>query len=80
MKKKTFKQKEDKVSDKVLKMEDADNGVGALYLIMDTIRRKRMEEKEQEEKQKEEEAFHNKVNRGRQLLKPLEETRTETTS
>ena len=25
MKKKTFKQKEDKVSDKVLKMEDADN-------------------------------------------------------
>ena len=48
-------------------------GVGALYLVMDTIRRKRAEQKEREEKQKLEEAFHNKINKGREILKPLSE-------
>ena len=52
-------------------------GVGALYLIMDTIKRKRAEQREEETRQKEEEAFHN---RGRQLLKPLEQTVSETKS
>ena len=58
-------------------------GVGALYLIMDTIKRKRAEQREEEARQKEEEAFHNKINRGRQLLKPLEhleQTNSETKS
>ena len=48
-------------------------GVGALYLIMDTIRRKRAEQREREEKQKLEEIFHNEINKGRELLKPLTE-------
>ena len=55
-------------------------GVGALYLIMDTIKRKREEQREEETRQKEEEAFHNKINRGRQLLKPLEQIDSETKS
>ena len=54
-------------------MEDADKGVGALYIIMDTIRRKRAEQRECEEKQKLEEIFHNEINKGRELLKPLTE-------
>ena len=54
-------------------MEDADKGVGALYIIMDTIRRKRAEQRESEEKQKLEEAFHNEINKGREILKPLSE-------
>ena len=48
-------------------------GVGALYIIMDTIRRKRAEQREREEKQKLEEIFHNEINKGRELLKPLTE-------
>ena len=47
---------------------------------MDTIKRKRLEQREEEARQKEEEAFHNKINRGRQLLKPLEQTNSETKS
>ena len=46
-------------------------GVGALYIIMDTIRRKRAEQREQELKQQSEERFHNGVNKGRELLRPL---------
>ena len=46
-------------------------GVGALYVIIDTIKRKRAEQRELEEKQKQEETFHNGVNKGRELLKPL---------
>ena len=38
---------------------------------MDTIRRKRAEQRELEDKQKQEETFHNAVNKGRELLKPL---------
>ena len=52
-------------------MENADNGVGALYIIMDTIRRKREEQQEEQNKQKSEEAFHNGINKGRELLRPL---------
>ena len=47
---------------------------------MDTIKRKRSEQREEEARQREEEAFHNKINRGRQLLKPLEQTNSETKS
>ena len=54
-----------------LTMENADNGVGALYIIMDTIRRKRAEQQEEQTKQKSEEAFHNGINKGRELLRPL---------
>ena len=46
-------------------------GVGALYIIMDTIRTIRAEQREREEKQKQEESFHNGINKGRELLKPL---------
>ena len=46
-------------------------GVGALYIIMDTIRRKKAEQIELDLKQKSEEQFHNGVNKGRELLKPL---------
>jgi len=71
LRKKTLVPKKPKESNKNLTMENADKGVGALYIIMDTIRRKRAEEKEEENKQKAEEAFHNGVNKGRELLKPL---------
>eukprot|EP00090_Calanus_glacialis_P016365 TRINITY_DN25624_c0_g1_i3.p1 TRINITY_DN25624_c0_g1~~TRINITY_DN25624_c0_g1_i3.p1 ORF type:complete len:170 (+),score=48.10 TRINITY_DN25624_c0_g1_i3:35-544(+) len=54
-----------------LSMEKADNGVGALYIVMDTLRRRRAEQKEEEKKQKLEENFHNGINKGREILKPL---------
>merc|ERR1711963_129168 len=54
-----------------LSMESADKGVGALYIVMDALKRRRAEEKEKEEKQRAEEEFHNKMNRGRQILPPL---------
>merc|ERR1712179_900238 len=54
-------------------MGKADNGVGALYIIMDTLRRRREEQREEELKQKIEEKFHNDINRGRELLRPLAE-------
>ena len=38
---------------------------------MDTIRRKKAEQIELDLKQKSEEQFHNGVNKGRELLKPL---------
>ena len=47
-------------------------GVGALYIIMDTVRRKRAELREQELRQKSEEMFHNEVNTGREMLRPLQ--------
>jgi hypothetical protein len=46
-------------------------GVGALYIIMDAMKRKVRERQEDQEKQRKEEAFHNAINRGRELLKPL---------
>jgi len=46
-------------------------GVGALYIVMDALKRRRAEEKEKAERQREEEEFHNKMNRGRQILPPL---------
>merc|ERR1712037_1076876 len=52
-------------------MESADKGVGALYIVMDAIKRRKAEEKEKAERQREEEEFHNKMNRGRQILPPL---------
>jgi len=52
-------------------MESADKGVGALYIVMDALKRRRAEEKEKAERQREEEEFHNKMNRGRQILPPL---------
>ena len=45
--------------------------MGALYIIMDTIKRKKAEQMELDLKQKIEEKFHNEVNKGRELLKPL---------
>merc|ERR1712062_165645 len=72
LRRKTFVMEEDRnCSNKALSMENADKGVGALYVIIDTIRRKRAEQREIEEKQKQEEIFHNGVNKGRELLKPL---------
>jgi hypothetical protein len=38
---------------------------------MDTLRRRRAEQKEEENKQKLEENFHNGINKGREILKPL---------
>jgi len=46
-------------------------GVGALYIVMDALKRRRAEEKERAERQRQEEEFHNKMNRGRQILPPL---------
>ena len=46
-------------------------GVGALYIVMDTLRRRRAEQKDEEKKQKLEENFHNGINKGREILKPL---------
>jgi hypothetical protein len=46
-------------------------GVGALYIIMDAIKRKVREREEEAARQKQEEDFHNAINRGRELLKPL---------
>ena len=45
--------------------------MGALYIVMDTLRRRRAEQREEELKQKVEEKFHNDINRGRELLRPL---------
>jgi hypothetical protein len=42
-----------------------------LYIIMDTLRRRRAEQKEEEKKQKLEENFHNGINNGREILNPL---------
>ena len=82
----SVRQEEGDSKNKTLSMESADKvrmhligstivwlcqGVGALYIIMDTIRRKREEQREIEEKQKQEEIFNNGVNKGRELLKPL---------
>lgn len=46
-------------------------GVGALYVIMDAIKRKVRDRKEEEEIQRKEEEFQNKINKGRTILKPL---------
>merc|ERR1711860_21841 len=48
MKKKSLIPKQTK-NKKNIKMEDADKGVGALYIIMDAIRRRVRERKEEEE-------------------------------
>ena len=45
--------------------------MGALYIIMDAMKRKVRERREEEDRVKQEEAFHNAINKGRQLLKPL---------